>query len=204
MQFMYRPGTIARWLYYNAVWRIPTKEKKLYLTFDDGPTSEVTDWVLDLLQQYKIKATFFCVGENILKHKNEYNRLVNEGHAIGNHTFNHLNGWKTKTSEYISNTNKFHSLNNTRLFRPPYGKIKQMQVKALSANYKIIMWDVLSLDYNSAIDPKKSLKNTVKYSREGSIVVFHDNEKSYGSLQKILQEYIETMLQKGYSFHLLS
>ena len=179
----------------NLVWDIPNSDKKIFLTFDDGPIPEITEWVLDILKSEEIKATFFCIGDNIKKHPEVYKRILAEDHQIGNHTFNHLNGWKTKTNHYIDNfklceteclkLNSEHSF----LFRPPYGKIKPSQTKAIrNLGYKIIMWDVLSYDFDPNIIPEKCLENVISNTEQGSIIVFHDSKKAEKNLKFALQK----------------
>lgn len=184
----------------SAVWRKCATEKKLYLTFDDGPIPELTPWVLDILKQHSIKATFFCVGDNVNKHPELYARILNEGHSVGNHTYNHVNGWNTDTNEYLENTEKCAQLVKSKLFRPPYGKLKPTQIKRITANYSIIMWDILSGDYDKNITPERCLLNVINNIRNGSIIVFHDNIKAKDNLQYTLPKFIEYALEKGYDF----
>ncbi len=203
MQFLTRPPKIIRSILKNSIWRIENLEPTIYLTFDDGPIPELTPWVLDLLKKYKIKATFFCVGENITKYPDLYKRIIDEGHKTGNHTQNHLKGWKTKNKFYFRNVEECNKLVNSRLFRPPYGRIKLSQFKFLSTNYKIVFWDVLSHDYNINISPETCLDNSIKYTRNGSIIVFHDNLKAERNLKHTLPLYIEHFLKFNYIFSTL-
>jgi peptidoglycan/xylan/chitin deacetylase (PgdA/CDA1 family) len=203
MGFSVRPPYVLKKVMPSAVWRKSATEKKLYLTFDDGPIPELTPWVLDVLKQYSIKATFFCVGHNVHKHPELYVRILNEGHSVGNHTYNHVNGWNTDTNEYLENIEKCAELVNSKLFRPPYGKLKPTQIKRIKANYSIIMWDVLSGDYDKSITPERCLLNVTNAIRNGSIIVFHDNIKATDNLQYALPKFIEYALEKGYGFGVL-
>ncbi len=182
------------------VWRASFLDKTLYLTFDDGPIPEVTPWVLQQLKEYNAKATFFCVGKNVLQYPNIYQQILEEGHRVGNHTFNHLNGWKTDTMDYLENIGECGRLVNSPLFRPPYGKIKKSQLRSIETQYQIIMWDVLSGDFDQSIDPQECLENVLEYSREGSIIVFHDSLKAFKNLSYTLPKVLEHFANKGYQF----
>lgn len=193
------------WLYPALIWKKKPGKKALYLTFDDGPVPDATGWILHILAERNIKATFFCVGDNIRKYPEIFNRLINEGHSIGNHTYNHLNGWKCSMHEYGENVNKCDEQLRKKgikssLFRPPYGKIKNKQIKGLERNFQIIMWDVLSGDFDPGITPEKCLKKTIKATADGSVIVFHDNNKSLATLKKVLPAYLDHFLAKGYKF----
>lgn len=191
----------------SQTWSIPNNEKIVYLTFDDGPIPEVTPWVISILNQYQIKATFFCIGDNIKKHADILNLVIENKHQIANHTFNHLNGWKTEFSEYIENTMQCESLipgTSQKLFRPPYGKITPKQSDYLiKKGFKIIMWDVLSADFDQTITPEKCLQNVVKNVQSGSIIVFHDSLKAQKNLEYALPKTIEFLLANGYKFKTL-
>ena len=198
-------------IFNNLVWDIPNSDKKIYLTFDDGPIPEVTEWVLDILKTEDVKATFFCIGDNIRKHPEVYKRILSEGHQTGNHTFNHLNGWKTETNHYIDNfklcETEILKLNaeNSFLFRPPYGKIKPSQSKAIRQfGYKIIMWDVLSYDFDSTISAEKCLENVISNTEQGSIIVFHDSLKAEKNLKYALPKAIQILKDKGFVFDVIS
>ena len=189
----------------NYIWDISNTENKIYLTFDDGPTPEITHWTLNELQKYKAKATFFCIGDNLRKYPEIYKEIIQNGHAIGNHTFNHLNGWKTNTQTYIENAKLFEtelsSIENSKcnLFRPPYGKIKSSQSKILrKSGYKIIMWDVLSADYDLTISPEECLENVLNNIKSGSIVVFHDSIKAFRNLEYVLPRTLKFIKDKGF------
>jgi peptidoglycan/xylan/chitin deacetylase (PgdA/CDA1 family) len=198
-------------LFPKYVWDIPNHENKVYLTFDDGPTPEITEWVLDQLQQYDAKATFFCIGNNIEKHPEIFQKIINENHAFGNHTFNHLKGWKTDTNEYLENTRRCSLFIREKgkgksdkedifeLFRPPYGKIKTSQSRALHRlGYKIIMWDVLSRDFDRTIAPEECLKNVLKNVETGSIIVFHDSIKAAQNLKYVLPKTLAFLKERGF------
>ena len=185
------------------------KKKNIYLTFDDGPTPKVTDWVLDTLSHYKAKATFFCIGKNIKNNSDIFKRIINNGHAIGNHTYEHINGWNVSNDEYLRSVIKTEEIiqkseikfQNSKLFRPPYGKIKRSQTKRLiKNNYNIIMWSVLSADFDKNIDEIICLQNVIKNVKNGSIVVFHDSVKAFDKLQVVLPKVLEHFNEKGYSF----
>lgn len=202
-----KTNKIIKRLFSNQVWDIPNTEKKTYLTFDDGPTPEVTEWVLSVLKQHNIKATFFCIGDNVRKHPEIFQKVIQEGHSIGNHTYNHLQGWKTSDKDYLENVKLCETvLNNLqtanrKLFRPPYGKIRLSQsAKLRKLGYKIIMWDVLSADFDIRISPEKCLENTIKNTTQGSIIVFHDSKKAFQNLEYSLPKTIEILKEKGFLF----
>ena len=205
MNFWVKTKFFIKILFPNYIWEIPNTQKKVYLTFDDGPTPEVTEWTLDVLKKHHAKATFFCIGNNIEKHPALFEKIIKDGHSIGNHTFNHLKGWKTSLDQYIENTkrceeiiNKEHSTTN-HLFRPPYGKIKPSQSKRLrKLGYKIIMWDVLSRDFDQSITPKQCLENVLKNVRPGSIIVFHDSIKAQENLRHALPKTLEFLNNNGF------
>ncbi|MFC4739306.1 polysaccharide deacetylase family protein [Flavobacterium ponti] len=207
---MVKVPKIIKKLFFNQVWEIPNKENKIYLTFDDGPTPKVTEWVLDILEKENIKATFFCIGNNIEKHPEIFKRILKEGHSIGNHTFNHLKGWKTATKNYIENVdlceneiNKLASI-SYKLFRPPYGKISLIQsIQLRKKGFKIIMWDVLSKDYDQTISPEKCFEN-IKITTSGSIVVFHDSLKAQKNLEYSLPKAIKFLKEKGFTFETIN
>ena len=195
----------------NLVWDIPNSDKKIYLTFDDGPISEVTEWVLNILKSKDIKATFFCIGDNIKKHPEVYKRILSEGHQTGNHTFNHLNGWKTENRHYIENfklCETEHLKLNTEhsfLFRPPYGKIKPSQSKVVrNLGYKIIMWDVLSYDFDATISSEECLENVISNTEQGNIIVFHDSLKAEKNMKYALPKAIQILKDKGFVFDVIS
>jgi len=205
MSFWAKTNFLVKRIFPNYVWDIPNDENKVYLTFDDGPTPEITQWTSDQLKKYVAKATFFCIGNNIEKHPEIITNLILEGHSIGNHTFNHLKGWTTSTKEYIDNVAKCNEsirkikIENCRLFRAPYGKIKPDQSKILrKLGYKIIMWDVVSFDFDTSISKEKCLENVLKNIRSGSIIVFHDSIKAADNLKYILPKTLEFLKEKGF------
>lgn len=209
-----KTNSLIKRIFPNYIWDIPNMENKIYLTFDDGPTPEITSWVLYILKEHQIKATFFCIGKNIEKNPALFNKIIDNGHAIGNHTFDHLKGWNTSIEEYLNNIalckseiSKYKSkiLNlPTPLFRPPYGKIKTTQSKKLrQLGYKIIMWDVLSADFDQSITPEKCLENVLQNTRSGSVIVFHDSIKAFKNLEYTLPKYIAILKQKGFEFDII-
>ena len=226
---IHRTPFFIPWLYPSLKWRIPSQEKTLYLTFDDGPVPGPTEFALHSLGIFDAKATFFCIGDNVRKHPRVFEKIVEDGHAIGNHTFNHLNGWKTSVEKYIDNVRQCEEtikaesgklkfadgvprdaesladslqvnapMPNT-LFRPPYGRITRKQIKLLS-KYSIVMWDVLSMDYNKFLSPETCLRNTISACRSGSIVVFHDSYKAERNMTYVLPRLMEHFVETGYTF----
>ena len=187
---LYHIPSIVQKILPQLVWR-QVHGSGVYLTFDDGPVPEATPFVLDLLAQYGAKATFFCVGENVERHPDIYKRIIEEGHAVGNHTHNHLNGWLTNTSSYINNTEKAAQHIDSRLFRPPYGKLKPAQYKALKSYYKVIMWDVLSMDYDRNVSATQCEQIVKQHTKLGSVVVFHDSVKAIEKLSIVLPKVLE-------------
>jgi peptidoglycan/xylan/chitin deacetylase (PgdA/CDA1 family) len=187
-------------LFPSFTWRIPTQEKKIFLTFDDGPIPEVTPWVINVLKEYDAKATFFCVGENVQRHPNIFIKLRNNGHTIASHTNNHLSGWSTDNIPYFHNVRRGATLVKSPLFRPPYGRIKPSQVPFLMRHYHIIMWDVLSGDFDPRISSKQCLTNVIDHTEPGSIVVFHDSLKARKKLEFVLPKVLEHFSGLGYEF----
>ena len=187
----------------KLLWRKDHSEKVIYITFDDGPVPEVTPLVLDLLDEYNLKATFFCVGENVEKYPEIYADVLKRGHKTGNHTFNHLKGISVSTEDYVANVEKAAESIESKLFRPPYGRINYKQKKALRSNYEIVMWDLITQDYNNKISPVSIMQNIKRYSRNGSLVVFHDSIKAERNMLTVLPMAIEYWNSKGYSFDVL-
>ena len=195
-----QPPKLLRWLYPRALWRMDKNVKAVYLTFDDGPIPEITPWVLDLLDKYNIKATFFLVGDNVRKHPEEFKMIVERGHRVGNHTFNHISGLKYLSYNYLENTNKADELINSKLFRPPHGWMRWGQYMVLSHRYTVVMWDLVTRDYSKRLNGRQVLRNVKKYVRNGSIITFHDSIKSEKNLKYALPRAIEWLLEQGYEF----
>lgn len=200
-----QPPRFFRALYPSAIFRMDPEEHSIYLTFDDGPIPVVTPWVLDLLKKHDIKATFFMVGDNIRKYPDIFQQVVDAGHKIGNHTFNHIKGFEYLSKNYLDNTRKADEYMHTDLFRPPHGHMRWMQYMLLKRYYKIIMWDVVTRDYSTKLRGPQVLANVMKYTRNGSIITFHDSLKSWnnGNLQYALPRSIEFLKEEGYEFKLL-
>lgn len=195
MYFVKTPNIIQS-IFSGLIWRL-SKSERVYLTFDDGPIPEATIWVLDLLKEKGIKGTFFCVGENVEKYPAIYQRILDEGHAVGNHTYNHLNAWKTKNNQYTDNVDKASGVIDSSLFRPPYGKLSPALLKLLKKTYDVIMWDVLSGDFDTSLTPEDCLKNVTDHAKEGSIIVFHDSIKAIDTLKFVLPKVISFFEEKG-------
>jgi peptidoglycan/xylan/chitin deacetylase (PgdA/CDA1 family) len=196
------PRAIPDWLSYffnGLIWHKERDKTVVYITFDDGPTPQVTEFVLDQLDQYAFKATFFCIGDCVLKNPNVFCNVIERGHAVGNHTQDHLNGWKVSQQEYVKNTEQASQHINSKLFRPPYGRITTTQARLLKKHgYQIIMWDVLSGDFDQQRTVDSCLKNLKAKTTNGSIVVFHDSVKAFPILEKVLPEYLSFIKEEGY------
>jgi peptidoglycan/xylan/chitin deacetylase (PgdA/CDA1 family) len=195
---MVRLPSFLRWIYPNAIWNLPSKRKVVYLTFDDGPTPFITEKVLELLDAHKAKATFFCIGKNIEQHPEIFNLIKDKGHHIGSHTYSHLNGWKSKAEEYINDYVKGRELSHTNLFRPPYGRILLKPLQVIQKQDKVIMWDILSKDYDKDLSPEEVYANVTRNLEPGSIIVFHDSEKAKKNLLAVLPRILEYLTQQGY------
>jgi len=209
--YLVKTPKFIKFLFKNRVWSFTKKEKTLYLTFDDGPTPEITEWTLHQLQKYNAKATFFCVGKNIDEHFEIYHKIIKNGHSIGNHTYNHLNDSKTEAQAYIDNIEKAEITINrskqqsSKLFRPPYGRLKYSQsIKIRKLGYKIIMWDVLSADFDTSISKEKCLENVIRNTENGSIILFHDSNKASKNLKFVLPKILEYYTEKGFTFKKLN
>lgn len=183
----------------SLTWKLKDR-RTIYLTFDDGPVPEVTPMVLDILDKYNAKATFFCVGDNVAKHPDIYQQVLDKGHATGNHTFNHIKGWQTEVPDYIKNVSQCSEHVKSNLFRPPHGRIKHAQVKELAKDYKIIMWSVLTGDYDHSLTKEQVLDYSIKNTKGGSIVVFHDSIKASERMLFALPLFLEHFINKGYRF----
>lgn len=196
-----------RRLYPTLTWQMPGAEKVLYLTFDDGPHETATPYVLDCLRQFDAKGTFFCIGKNVQQHPAIYRRIIEEGHAVGNHTHNHLNGWKTKDKSYMEDIQQAAGYIDSRLFRPPYGRIGRFQANFLQQiqqpPYKVIMWSVLSGDFDLKITPQQCLDNVILHTEPGSIIVFHDSTKAWDRMQFALPRVLAYFAEQGYIFKCL-
>jgi peptidoglycan-N-acetylglucosamine deacetylase len=192
-----------RGVYRMVTWRKDSRLKNIYLTFDDGPIPQVTPWVLDVLDQYGIKATFFCVAENVWRYPEIYKEILRRGHRTGNHTYNHLRGFFTSTKKYLANVEKAAGFVQSDLFRPPHGELRFPQYFRLRKKFKIIQWDVITRDYNPDLTGEQVLRIVKKYARNGSIVVFHDSLKSERNMKYAMPKAVEFLLEQGYSFEKL-
>ena len=184
--FIEQPPKLIRALYPGAIWRMDPKEKAVYLTFDDGPIPEITPWVLNLLDKYGIKATFFLVGDNVRKHPEEFKMIIERGHRVGNHTFNHIRGFEYLTKNYLANTDKANEMIKSDLFRPPHGHMRAHQYYVLRKKYKIIMWDLVTRDYSNKLNGEQVFEKVKHYVRNGSIITFHDSLKSEENMKYAL------------------
>lgn len=187
----------------NALWRLPGDEKKVVLTFDDGPVPEVTPWVLNLLKGENIKACFFCVGENVKRHPEVYQQIIADGHQTGNHTFNHMQGLKNTDEAFLANVEKAAAYIDSTLMRPPHGWMSKSQYQELTKKYEVVMWDLISRDYQEKISPESVVSNVMNFVRPGSIIIFHDSVKAQKNLKPALPVVIKELKQKGYQFTLL-
>ncbi len=180
----------------ELVWDIP-EERDVFLTFDDGPTPEVTEWILEELARYDAKATFFCLGRNVELYPELYERIVAEGHRVGNHTYSHLKGWGMNVEEYVDDVDRAAGVMGGSLFRPPYGRIAPVQSRALAPRYRIVMWNIISRDYNRSLSPRTCLENVIRHVRPGDIVVFHDSKKAFRNMRYALHGTLEYLHSKG-------
>ena len=202
--YLVKTPNVIQSLFPNYTWRIPTEEKVIYLTFDDGPIPEVTPWVLAQLASFDAKATFFSVGDNIRKHPDVFQQVIDEGHSVGNHTYSHLNGWITDNVPYFHDVRHCAHLMPSQLFRPPYGRLKSRQAQFLQRHYRIVMWDVLSGDFDPHISKEQCLRNVMKNVSSGSIVVMHDSLKAKEKLEYTLPRALERLSEAGYRFEALN
>jgi len=198
--YLVRPPFLMKKFSRSMIWRLKTDKKEICLSFDDGPHPEITPWVLDQLKAVEAKAVFFCVGENVQRYPDVYARILAEGHLTGNHTHNHLNGWKSDSKKYLNNIAACAEEVKSSFFRPPYGMLKKSQARRIRKNYTIVMWDVLSGDFDRNTSPEKCLDNALRYTREGSVVVFHDSNKAKENLNYTLPKYLKEMIVRGFSF----
>ncbi len=202
--YLVKTPQIIQNIFPNFTWKIPTTEKEIFLTFDDGPVPAVTPWVLEQLEAYDAKATFFCVGDNVRKYPDVFRQVKAAGHSVGNHTFNHLNGWTTDNIPYFHNVRHCANQVESVLFRPPYGRLKPKQAQFLQRHYRVVMWDVLSGDFDPKISEEQCYSNVVDNADAGSIIVFHDSVKAKDTLQKVLPRVLQYFSEQGYSFGRLS
>lgn len=198
--FIEQPPWFYRALFPGVIWRIPAEKKCVYLTFDDGPIPEVTPWVLDILDKYDVKATFFCVGDNVRKHPEVYKMVLERGHRVGNHTFNHIQGIRYWSRNYLANVEKAASYIESNLFRPPHGHMRFPQVLRLRKHFRIIMWDVVTRDYSPHMTPNGVLNVVKNYTRNGSVIVFHDSLKAENNMREAMPRAIEWLKAQGYEF----
>ncbi|MEA2107102.1 MAG: polysaccharide deacetylase family protein [Bacteroidota bacterium] len=197
---MFTKERLAARIFCELIWYFPQRENEIFLTFDDGPTPEFTPWALSVLKEYNARATFFCLGKKVEQNPGLFQQIKDEGHAVGNHSYSHLSGWKTKNQTYYKDVYKASEFIYSKLFRPPYGEIKLKQIKQLKGKYRIVMWDVLSYDYDPQITPQKCLRNVLKKATSGSIVVFHDKQKARKNLQYTLPRVLQHLSDKGFVF----
>lgn len=202
--YLIKTPNFIKGIFPNYQWNVPNQDKVIYLTFDDGPIPEVTPWVVDLLAEYEAKATFFCVGDNVRKHPDVFNYVLNAGHEVGNHTMNHLNGWTTENIEFFHNIRHCARLVNSELFRPPYGKLTPKQGQFIQRHYEIVMWDILSGDFDRKLSSEQVWQNVKRNIEPGSIVVFHDSIKAQKHLRYALPKTLAYFSSKGYRFEAIS
>ena len=200
MRIPARPPLLLRRLYPGALWRMKAGEKKIYLTFDDGPVPGVTPAALSVLREHGVKATFFCVGDNVQKHPGIFSQLKSEGHSTGNHTFHHTDGWKTASRTYLREVQLCNDLVASSLFRPPYGRMRRSQFAAVKRKFSVVMWDVLTFDFDATLSGEEVLRIAVENTRDGSIVLFHDSEKAKERMLYALPNYLEEMKARGFVF----
>ena len=198
--FIEQPSIYLRWLYPRATWRMDSREKSVYLTFDDGPIPEATPFILDVLDRFGIKATFFMVGDNARKYPHLLEEVRRRGHRIGNHTFNHIGGLRWKSRNYVRNVERANELLQTNLFRPPHGWMKWSEYIRLGKRYRVVMWDLVTRDYSKWVTPQDVVNNVKRYTRNGSIITFHDSMKSIEKLKSALPESIQWLKEQGYEF----
>ena len=200
ISFIVKPSGLLRFFSKNVIWKMEEEGKKLYFTFDDGPVPELTTWVLDTLKEYNARASFFCVGDNVRKYPEIYDSILSAGHQVGNHTYSHLNGYKIGIRRYILDIFKAKKYIQSDLFRPPYGVIRSFAHRIIRTRFKIILWDVLSMDYDDGIHPRQVVRNVVANAGPGSILVFHDNPKAETNLKYALPRLLDFYSKRGYEF----
>jgi peptidoglycan/xylan/chitin deacetylase (PgdA/CDA1 family) len=200
MRYWVKTPTIFKRLFPKIVWNFSEKEQKVFLTFDDGPSTNVTDSILTILEQEKVRATFFCIGKNVKKNPELADKILTLGHSIGNHSMTHVNGWRTRKNSYLRNINEASEYINSNLFRPPFGRFNLYSLDQILKKYKLVMWDVLSGDFDEKIEEKAVINNVIKNVANGSIIVFHDNNKSKEKTLSVLIKTIKKLKEKGFSF----
>lgn len=204
MHFIERPPLIYRWLFGNALWRMPGSRRKcVYLTFDDGPVPGITPWVLELLRDHGIHATFFMVGENVMRNPELLDQVKAGGHAVGNHTLSHMQGIKSSTSSYLANVERGGELTGSRLFRPPHGLMTLAQTRAVKRSNRLVMYDLVTRDYSRNLSPDDVVRNVRRFTRNGSIIVFHDSLKAWPNLRRALPRAIKWLKAQGYEFRII-
>ena len=200
MRYLYKTPQLLKWYYPSLIWDFTTAEKCVYLTFDDGPTKEYTLWILEELEKYNAKATFFCIGKNVERNSDEFESIVNKGHSVGNHTYNHINGCNNSLLSYLRDVRKCETIFKSTLFRPPHGRMSNKQSAALTKEYKVIMWDVLSGDFDTSLSGEECAEAVIDNTTNGSIIVFHDSIKAAGRLKIALPIVLGTLAVQGYTF----
>jgi peptidoglycan/xylan/chitin deacetylase (PgdA/CDA1 family) len=204
MRYVVKTNWWLRMMFPSSVtWEIENAENEVFLTFDDGPHPTITPFVLEQLNKYNAKGTFFCIGKNVQEFPEVYRQLIDNGHRVGNHTYNHLNGWKTNDKKYFENIGNAKKIIDSNLFRPPYGRITRFQANEMKSVFKIIMWDVLSADFDVEISPVECYENVVKNTKPGSIIVFHDSEKAFPRLEEALPKVLQNFFDKGYKMSVI-
>lgn len=198
MKYLYQVRWWMRLYSSHLVWRIHTNKKEVFLTFDDGPNPQITPWVLETLKKHNAKATFFCIGNNVTLYPNVFKQILSEGHQVGNHTFNHEVGWKTEVHKYVNSVNKCESVFGSPFFRPPHGRITRRQIRALKDRYKIIMWSLMSGDFDQTITPTEILEYLQTNVKKGDIIVFHDSEKAKNNLEIVLPQFLQYLKEHGF------
>ena len=200
MRYWVKTPTIFKVLFPKIVWNFAENEQKVFLTFDDGPSTSVTDSILTILEQEKVRATFFCIGKNVKKNPELADKILKKGHSIGNHSMTHVNGWRTRNNSSLSNINEASEFINSNLFRPPFGRFNIYSLHQILKKYKLVMWDVLSGDFDEKTEEKAVINNVIKNVENGSIIVFHDNNKSKEKTLSALIKTIKKLKEKGFSF----
>ena len=202
--YLHKTPKFIQKLFPEIIWNIQTSDKKIYLSFDDGPNKAVTPWVLEVLQSFNAMATFFCTGKRVEQNRHLFDKIVESGHSIGQHGYNHLSGWVSKNQSYFSDVEKAQEIIQSKFFRPPFGQIKMSQYLMLKNKYKIVMWDVLAGDFDPKLSEESCLEKSITYSKQGTIIVFHDNIKSHDKLRYVLPRYLEHFYSLGYSAEKIS